>query len=84
MLAQSAAALLAALLVLPSLATATTAGPRLHTVAGHSYSNPVEGRRIAAPPWSAACMTDHGPSECGEPMWIYGPRNEMSQYRSAF
>jgi hypothetical protein len=31
-----------------------------------------EGRQIAAPPWSAACMTDHGPSDCGEPMWIYG------------
>ena len=31
-----------------------------------------EGRQVAAPPWSAACMTDHGPSDCGEPMWIYG------------
>ena len=20
----------------------------------------------------AACMTDHGPIDCGEPMWIYG------------
>jgi hypothetical protein len=29
------------------------------------------GREVAAPPWSAAAMTDHGPSECGEPMWIY-------------
>ena len=26
-------------------------------------------REIAAPSWSAACMTDHGPSNCGEPMW---------------
>jgi hypothetical protein len=33
-----------------------------------------EGREVAAPPWSAACMTDHGPSQCGEPMWIYGGR----------
>jgi hypothetical protein len=31
-----------------------------------------EGHQVAAPPWSAACMTDHGPSDCGEPMWIYG------------
>jgi len=31
-----------------------------------------EGRQIAAPSWSAACMTDHGPSDCGEPMWIHG------------
>jgi len=30
------------------------------------------GREIAAPSWSAARITDHGPSECGEPMWIYG------------
>jgi hypothetical protein len=30
------------------------------------------GREVPAPPWSAACMTDHGPSVCGEPMWVYG------------
>jgi hypothetical protein len=30
------------------------------------------GSEVPAPPWSAACMTDHGPSECGEPMWVYG------------
>jgi hypothetical protein len=29
-------------------------------------------REVAAPSWSAACMTDHGPSTCGEPMWVYG------------
>ena len=34
----------------------------------------IEGREVAAPPWSAACMTDHGPSLCGEPMWAYGAR----------
>jgi len=84
MLAKSALPVLAALLLLPSLATATTARPRTSTIAGHAYSNAIEGRQIAAPPWTAACMTDHGPSECGEPMWIYGPRSEISQYRSAF
>jgi len=31
-----------------------------------------QGREVAAPPWSFACTTDHGPSECGEPMWVYG------------
>ena len=31
-----------------------------------------EGREIIAPPWSFACMSDQGPRECGEPMWIYG------------
>ena len=44
----------------------------------------IEGREIAAPPWSAACMTDHGPSECGEPMWIYGNSEARARYRSAF
>jgi hypothetical protein len=38
-----------------------------------------EGRQVAAPPWSAACMTDHGPSECGEPMWIYGAPEPHAQ-----
>ena len=78
------ASCLVALLLVASLTTATTARPRLDTSAGHSHSNPIEGRQIAAPPWSAACMTDHGPSECGEPMWIYGPRSEISRYRRAF
>ena len=31
-----------------------------------------QGREVAAPPWSFACTTDHGPSQCGEPMWVYG------------
>ena len=43
-----------------------------------------EGREVAAPDWSAACMTDHGPSECGEPMWVYGSPRALSRYRSAF
>jgi hypothetical protein len=29
-------------------------------------------------------MTDHGPSECGEPVWIYGSRSEIARYRNAF
>jgi hypothetical protein len=44
----------------------------------------VVGREVAAPPWSAACITDHGPSQCGEPMWIYGSPAAVSRYRSAF
>ena len=59
---------LVALSLLPALATPTIARPRAHTIADRSHSNPIEGRQIAAPPWSAACMTDHGPSECGEPI----------------
>jgi cytochrome c553 len=67
--------LLIALLLVPSLATSTAA---------RAHSNAIEGRQIAAPSWSAACMTDHGPSECGEPMWIYGSRSEIARYRNAF
>lgn len=44
----------------------------------------IEGRQVAAPPWSAACMTDHGPSECGEPMWVYGSHDALAGYRNAF
>jgi hypothetical protein len=43
-----------------------------------------EGREVAAPPWSAACMTDHGPSECGEPMWVYESPGAHAGYRNAF
>jgi hypothetical protein len=44
----------------------------------------IEGSEVAAPPWSAACTTDHGPSECGEPMWIYGSPGALARYRNAF
>jgi hypothetical protein len=44
-----------------------------------------EGRQVAAPPWSAACMTDHGPSDCGEPMWVYGaPEPHARRGQSSF
>ncbi|HEV2957455.1 MAG TPA: hypothetical protein VGX95_15160 [Xanthobacteraceae bacterium] len=32
----------------------------------------LQGHQGEAPPWSFACMKDHGPTQCGEPMWIYG------------
>jgi hypothetical protein len=44
----------------------------------------IEGGEVAAPPWSAACITDHGSSECGEPMWVYGSHDELARYRNAF
>jgi len=50
----------AAVLALPLLALASTAHARPY------------GAQVEAPPWSFACMTDHGPSQCGEPMWVYG------------
>ena len=76
--------LLVALLLVPSLAMSTTARARINNIAARAHSNAIEGRQIAAPPWSTACMTDHGPSECGEPMWIYGSRSEIARYRNAF
>jgi len=57
---------------------------RINDIAARARLNVIEGRQIAAPPWSAACMTGHGPSECGEPMWIYGSRGEITRYRNAF
>jgi hypothetical protein len=46
---------------------------------GHPPSYRTAGREIIAPPWSAACMTDHGPSECGEPMWLYGSSDALTR-----
>ena len=76
--------LLVALLLVPSLATSTTVPESNPQHRRSAHSNAIEGRQIAAPPWSAACMTDHGPSECGEPMWIYGGRSEIARYGNAF
>jgi len=35
-------------------------------IATQARANRIEGREVAARPWSAACMTDHGPSLCAE------------------
>jgi hypothetical protein len=76
--------LLAALLLVSSLATPTMAQQRTHKSAVRTQAYGIEGREIAAPSWSAACMTDHGPSECDEPMWIYGSSDALARQRSAF
>ena len=76
--------LLAALLLLPSLATPTMAQARIPKSGIRAQVYRIEGREIVAPPWTAACMTDHGTSECGEPMWIYGSRSEIARYGNAF
>jgi hypothetical protein len=45
------------------------------TIATQARANRIESREVAAPPWSAACMTDYGPSLCGEePKWLFSPR----------
>jgi hypothetical protein len=69
--------LAAALLVVPLLAIPLAAQARGH-------ESRIVGREVAAPPWSAACMTDHGPSECDEPMWVYGSPSYVSRFKSAF
>ena len=44
----------------------------LTLIAAQPQAYGTEGREVVAPPWSAACMSDQGPRECGEPMWVYG------------
>ncbi len=75
---------LAALLLVPSLAMSATAQARTNESSALPQASGSEGREVAAPPWSAACMTDHGPSQCGEPMWIYGNRGALARYKNAF
>ena len=51
-------------LVLATTASAVVSAPRGGPAAG-SYQGD-------APAWSFACIKDHGPTQCGEPVWIYG------------
>jgi hypothetical protein len=44
----------------------------------------IEGREVAAPPWSFACMDDQGPQQCCEPMWVYGSHDYVTQFKNAF
>jgi hypothetical protein len=75
---------MAALLLISSLATPATAQERTNKSSARAQAYGSGGREVAAPPWSAACMTDHGPSECGEPMWVYGSSDAIARHRSAF
>jgi hypothetical protein len=75
--------LLAALLLTLAMSATAQARTYEHDALSQAYKSE-EGREVAAPAWSAACMTDHGPSECGEPMWVYGSPRALSRYRSAF
>jgi hypothetical protein len=75
---------LAALPLVLSLAISAAAEARTNNshVQGRAYG--IVGREVAAPSWSNACMTDQGPSQCGEPMWVYGSPAAISRYKSAF
>ena len=90
------ACLLAALLLVPSFATQATAhvradesNNRTHvgtrpTVGSRLQGYRIEGREIAARPWSFACMNDQGPQQCDEPMWVFGSSNYLAQFKNAF
>jgi hypothetical protein len=75
---------LVGLLLVPSLAMSATAQTRVDQSSAPPQAYGSEGREVAAPPWSAACMTDHGPSQCGEPMWVYGSPRGVARYSNAF
>jgi hypothetical protein len=67
-----------------SLAMSATAEARMKQIAIPQHPNEIVGREVAAPSWSSACMTDQGPSRCGEPMWVYGSRGAIARYGNAF
>jgi hypothetical protein len=85
-----------ALLLLSSFATQATAHSRTNrssnrahvvtqpTVGNRLHGYWIEGREIVAPPWSLACMTDHGPSECGQHVWFYGSDDALARYMNGF
>ena len=75
---------LAALLLVPSLATSATAQARTSKSGGLPQAYGSEGREVAAPAWSFACMNDQGPQQCDEPMWVYGSPDYLAQFKNAF
>jgi hypothetical protein len=88
--------LVAALVLLPSFASEAAAHVRVNksihrahlgtqpAVDNRLRGSGIEGRQIAAPPWSFACTNDTGPQRCDEPMWIYGSPDYVAQFKSAF
>ncbi|WP_407175162.1 hypothetical protein [Bradyrhizobium sp. STM 3562] len=88
--------LLAALLLASSFATQTTTHVRTNSSSNRTHVDTrptdgsrlqgygIEGREIAAPTWSFACMNDQGPQQCDEPMWVYGSPDYLAQFKNAF
>jgi hypothetical protein len=75
------------LAALPVLASLTlSAGAQARTTESNALppAYATGGREVMAPPWSAACMTDHGPSQCDEPMWVYGSPATTARYGRPF
>ncbi len=85
---------LVTLLLVSSFAAQATAHVRTDRSSNHFGARPtvgsrlqgygIVGREIAAPPWSFACMNDHGPTQCDEPMWVYGSPDYLAQFKNAF
>lgn len=69
---------MAALLLISSLATPATAQQRTNKSSSRAQAHGIGGREAVAPPWSGA------PRECGEPMWIYGSSDAIARYRNPF
>ena len=72
---------LAALLLATSLASPAAVEARTHESGISPQASGIVGREVAAPTWSVACMTDHGPSQCDEPMWVYGSPGALAKYK---
>ena len=72
------------LLLVPSLAMSAPTHARTNKSRGLPQSYAIQGREVAAPPWSFACMSDQGPRQCDEPMWVYGSPDALARYKSAF
>jgi hypothetical protein len=51
-------------------------------IATQAQAHGIRGRDVATPSWSA-CVTDHGLSACGEPMWFYGARGGHAGKKNA-
>src|ERR1700730_15273844 len=73
---------LAALLLVSSLTMPATAQARTNESGVRPQTERMDGREVAPPPWTAACMPDHGQSQCDEPMWIYDSRGALARYKN--
>ena len=74
----------AAVLLSAIAATPTLANERAVNGTSRPQGDRIEGREIAAPPWSFACINDQGPQQCDEPMCVYGSPDYLAQFKNAF
>jgi hypothetical protein len=53
------------------------------TIASQAQAHGIRRHEAAAPSWSAACVTYHGATVCGEPVSIYGARDGYAAKKNA-